>query len=237
MLWPGRANPTITVQGLPRHAASRQGKSAHPECRGRPSGALTQHGRCDRPGSRIIRWGRGWWRGGEKMSDKRLPLDAAAREQQETGFHVPVTRPAFPRGLPQLRQTVAAQRSQPAESARRTVFVPPLLVLVSSANVLERPSGWRDALAMAVRVSTRGFSWNCRFPLGGGHDALRHGDAVLRPLLDLLLIGETGAIEPSTARPTGKHIRSARKGSVPPNRRLRQDTAATSRRRPEAAAR
>jgi hypothetical protein len=131
------------------------------------------------------------------MSDKRLPLDAAAREQQETGFHVPVTRPAFPRGLPQLRQTVAAQRSQPAESARRTVFVPPLLVLVSSANVLERPSGWRDALAMAVRVSTRGFSWNCRFPLGGGHDALRHGDAVLRPLLDLLLIGETGAMSPA----------------------------------------
>jgi hypothetical protein len=110
---------------------------------------------------------------------------------------MPVPRPAYRHGLPLLRQTVAAQRTQPRDPARGTIFVLPLLIVVSSANVVRWCCGLRDALAMAVSVRTRGFSWRYRFSLGSGHDELRHGDAVLSSPLDLLLIRETGAVPPA----------------------------------------
>ena len=166
-----------------------------PECRGRPSSASTQHGRCDRPDSRRIRRGRGRWRRREERLEKRLRLDAAAREQHETELHVPVTRPACPHGLPLLRQTVTAQCTQPGDPVRGTIFVLPLLVAVSSANVVRSPSGLRDAWATAA--STRRFPWSCRFLLGNGHGVLRHGEAVPLCPRDLLLIGETGAMTPA----------------------------------------
>jgi hypothetical protein len=168
-----------------------------PECRGRPSSASTQHRRSDRPDSRRIRRGRGRWRRREERLEKRLQFDAAAREQHKTEFHLPVTRPAYPHGLPLLRQTVAAQRTQPGDSARETLFVTPSLLVVSSASVVRRLSGLWAASAMAVCVSTRRFSRVCRFPLGGGHGVLRHGDAVPPCPRDLLLIRETVATSPA----------------------------------------
>ena len=129
------------------------------------------------------------------MPEKRLRLDAAAREQHETEFHVPVTRPAYTQGLPLLRQTVAAQCIHPGDPARGTIFVPPLLVVVSSAIVVRWPSGLRSAMALSVR--TRRLWCSGRLPLGSGLGVLRHGDAVLPGPRDLLLKRETGAMSPA----------------------------------------
>jgi hypothetical protein len=188
------ARPRATVQA--GRATKRAGGKtrAIPQCRGRPPSASTQHGRCDRPDSRRIRRGRGRRRGREEIIEKRLRLDAAAGEKSQTQFHLPVARPACPHGLPLLRQAVAAQRTQPGDPARGTIFVPSLLV-ISSASVARCLFGMRGAPAMAV--STRRCLRSCRLTLGSGEGVFRHGDAVLSRPRDFLLKRETGAMSPA----------------------------------------
>ncbi len=129
------------------------------------------------------------------MFEQRLRLDAAAREQHEEEFPVPVARPARPHGLPLLRQAVAVQRTQQGDPARRTIFVPPLLVVVFSACDGRRSTALRGGSMIAMRaLGSRG--GGC-FPLGSGNDELRHGDAVLPSPLHLLLIRETAAVSPA----------------------------------------